>query len=781
MVIPVSTFFARLLPSRLKEAYLRIQNRNSGSPKQLPKLSDYLVVFYYILAAELIALLILEAFMIKVDLDNLNSNVVRPIVGATYNSAKFSVENLNSNLSDEVAKGLIKTGFFESVAIMDDFARFQSLETTKLEESYFAELVAYLLREESRFVIEEPLPVSSGKYGSLVLGVNLIPYIKGTVLASFQRTIALIVISAIISGAYAIYAKRKIHLGLGKLVDWRRQRKLNTSDYSKLHFDEFEKIARLSDREDRELKNSVLLISEIEMQQAYLNRFMEQAFDEAGLISGLFLGKDDCLYLSSSSLEFNWPNIVSAHCPKSSKEFEKICTNQDEVFLETLEFSHNDKNRKIKKYHLYSEGRTWVVDWVEMDNDLRFFIANEVTTTTAKLNTQAHAEKMQALGRISSGVAHEFNNMLAIAVLEIEMVLNSFKVGSDIKRHLNSAIRAADRASMVVKSLKKMSKLQENNAKVIRLTDWAKGVQPMLDVISGPGIQIEINEITDVSIQVDEGLMDTAFVNLVKNASEAIQGNGVIQVATHLANASELATYSDLRDQEVVAITVSDNGKGMTKEVMQKIFEPFYSTNSAHEGTGLGLSEVYTFVRNFGGEILCNSRLNEGTTFTIYFPICEMEQPQSTKEPELVTHSLSSKRNIFILEDEENLLKSYKMILGRTGAKIYSARSIESALEAVGSIPNIDVAIIDGTLPDGNGFTLIEPIISHHPDAQIIFCSGLVTSQHRQHNSVAAFLEKPVSLKILTSTVDEVLARKSENFINCEKQTMPAEVISENI
>lgn len=372
------------------------------------------------------------------------------------------------------------------------------------------------------------------------------------------------------------------------------------------------------------------------------------------------------------------------------------------------------------------------------------------------------AQKMESVGRLAGGVAHDFNNMLTVITGLTEMALSKLDHSHPLFRTLTQVCEAASRSADLTRQLLAFSRQQVISPRSLDLNLKIGDTVGFLRKLVGENIGFtHIPGDSLWTVNLDPVQFDQILTNLAINSRDAIQDTGEIIIET--SNISLDESYSDSRPDfspgDYVMMAFTDNGFGMTKEVMGKIFEPFFTTKERGSGTGLGLATVYGIVRQNDGFIYVYSEVGKGTTFRIYFPRFESapEAIGETVEPELITGN----ETILVVEDEELILEFIKEALGTYGYHILGAGSPEDAIELCEKQETgIDLLLTDVVMPSMNGKELADRVKAFFPGIRTIFMSGY-TVDVVAHRSILEkgvnFVQKPFNLETLGRTIREVL------------------------
>jgi two-component system cell cycle sensor histidine kinase/response regulator CckA len=382
----------------------------------------------------------------------------------------------------------------------------------------------------------------------------------------------------------------------------------------------------------------------------------------------------------------------------------------------------------------------------------------------AGLETQLRqAHKMESVGRLAGGVAHDFNNMLGVILGRAEMALEQVDPGQPLHDDLEEIRQAAERSAHLTRQLLAFARKQIIAPKVLDLSETVESMLSMLKRVIGEDIDLSWQPQADLwSVKVDPSQIDQILANLCVNARDAIGGIGkmTIETANSTLDAAYCAHHAGYVPGEYVRLAVSDDGPGMARETLSHIFEPFFTTKGVGEGTGLGLATVYGIVKQNNGFINVYSEPDQGTTFTIYLPrhAGKAERPwtEAPAEPAARGHE-----TILLVEDEPAILRLTTRLLEGQGYTVLAAstpsEAIRLARDHAGEIP---LLITDVVMPEMNGRDLAKNLLSLHPDLKQLFTSGY-TADVIAHNGVldegVHFIQKPFSTQDLAAKVREVL------------------------
>ncbi len=386
-----------------------------------------------------------------------------------------------------------------------------------------------------------------------------------------------------------------------------------------------------------------------------------------------------------------------------------------------------------------------------------------------KLQTQlTQAQKMESVGRLAGGVAHDFNNMLGIILGHADMILEEMEPHQPFHANLTEIRKAGERSADLTRQLLAFARKQTVAPKVLDLNKTVEGMLKMLHRLIGEDIDMAWIPGEKVwPVKIDPAQIDQVLANLCVNARDAIADVGKVTIETGNTVLDEeyCKEHAGFVPGEYTLLTVSDNGCGMNSETLENVFEPFFTTKESDKGTGLGLSTVYGAVKQNNGFINVYSEPGQGTTFRIYLPRHRAkETPLPDKEagrPAACGHE-----TILLVEDEPAILRMTRMMLERTGYKVLAAgtpgEAIAFAREHAGEI---HLLMTDVVMPEMNGRDLAKNLLSLYPDLKRLFMSGYtanVIAHHGVLDEGVSFIQKPFSKGDLAAKVREVLDKASD-------------------
>jgi signal transduction histidine kinase/ActR/RegA family two-component response regulator len=374
-------------------------------------------------------------------------------------------------------------------------------------------------------------------------------------------------------------------------------------------------------------------------------------------------------------------------------------------------------------------------------------VANDVTERHLLEDQLRQAQKLEAVGQLAGGVAHDFNNLLTAINGYTELALSETTPEDTRRRDLVEVLRAGERAAALTRQLLAFSRKQVLQPEPVDVNQLISHTSWMLRRIIGEDIRLDLSLCTEAWVYADRGQLGQVLLNLCVNSRDAMAGGGRITVGT-----SQVASDGNSR----VRIIVSDTGSGIPADILPHIFEPFFTTKDRGKGTGLGLATVYGVVQQSGGTIDVNSRVGEGTTFTIEFPTYVGDSAP-------IVASLQSEcqgtERILIVEDDPPVRMLAEQVLVRAGYHVASAGTVDDAL-ALAHGESFDLLLTDVVMPEMDGCQLAERIQALHAGTRVLFMSGYAATVLTDRGMISGappLLQKPFSALGLTNAVREAL------------------------
>jgi two-component system cell cycle sensor histidine kinase/response regulator CckA len=395
-------------------------------------------------------------------------------------------------------------------------------------------------------------------------------------------------------------------------------------------------------------------------------------------------------------------------------------------------------------------------------------IAHFIDATEQKrLEVQfAQSQKMQAVGLLAGGIAHDFNNLLTAMIGFCDLLLLRHRAGDQSFADIMQIKQNANRAANLVRQLLAFSRQQTLQPRVLSITDVLAELSHLLRRLIGENIELNMIHGRDLKpVRVDQGQLEQVIINLAVNARDAMADGGELTIRTENVTTGEpLQRGAEIMPPgNYVLIEMKDSGTGIPPDIMDRIFEPFFSTKAVGSGTGLGLSTVYGIVRQTGGFVFVDSGIGTGATFRIYLPqhMAGLEKSTKAESGEDGPRDLTGIGTILLVEDEDAVRLFSARALRNKGYQVLEARSGEAALEIINEhLAEINLIISDVVMPKMDGPTMIKEVRTRRSDVPVIFISGYAEDAFRRRvdtGEEAHFLLKPFTLKQLAAKVKEVL------------------------
>lgn len=441
---------------------------------------------------------------------------------------------------------------------------------------------------------------------------------------------------------------------------------------------------------------------------------------------------------------------------KKCVENKEVYENENHILYHGKEYYYN-----IRAVPVFNEDGS-VREWVGMNLDVteRKLAEEALHKSEEKL---MQAQKLESVGRLAGGIAHDFNNMLTAINGYSDLALRKLDANSPIRHYIEEIKKSGERSASLTQQLLAFSRKQVLNPKVANINDVIAETSSMLKRLIGEDILFEsIFTNKDCRIKVDVGQLSQVIMNLTVNARDAMPEGGKLTIETGIVDFDNgfSRLHFDATPGTYVMLAVSDTGIGMSEEVKERIFEPFFSTKEVSKGTGLGLATVYGIVKQSGGYIWVYSELEKGTTFKIYFPQVE-EEVKKLPQREAFPSFVSGNETVLLAEDEDMVRSLCRQVLESCGYNVVEARNGIEALELFNdSNTKIDLLMTDIVMPKMGGKELAENLKKLSPDLPILFMSGYPDDAVVRHGIIDAdmnYLQKPFTFNDLTNKIRSLL------------------------
>jgi len=441
-------------------------------------------------------------------------------------------------------------------------------------------------------------------------------------------------------------------------------------------------------------------------------------------------------------------------------EMEKAKMEQRNQFY----FKHRLVNGEIRDVEVYSgpikvHGRELLYSIVH-DITARKKAEEEKAALEARL---LHAQKVESIGTLSGGIAHDFNNLLGIILGNVELAMDDVPKWHPARINLNEIRTACLRARDVVKQLLSFSRMADHDQRPVNLIQIVKDALRFLRSSIPTSIEIRQNiaKGIDDTILADSTQINQVMINLCTNAAHAMEHTGgviTIDVENIYLDQFSPADYTDLPSGRYVKLMVSDSGTGIDPEIVDRIFDPYFTTKELGKGTGIGLSVVHGIVKSHSGTISVDSKFGKGTTFSILFPLAE---EAAVVEPESADNFPTGNESILILDDEKSMVDIGRKRLERFGYQVEARTNPLEALELFRADPGqFDLVITDMTMPHITGDKFVKEILKIRPNIPTILCTGFsekIDEKKAREIGILGYIEKPFDKGKLSRLVREVL------------------------
>lgn len=388
---------------------------------------------------------------------------------------------------------------------------------------------------------------------------------------------------------------------------------------------------------------------------------------------------------------------------------------------------------------------------------------SDITEQKSLEDQLRRSQRMDAVGQLTGGIAHDFNNLLGVMVGNAEILGSQIDEDEPSRRNVEAIIKAVDRGASLTQRLLAFSRQQTLAPRPTAINDLVLGLEDMLQRTLGETIALSTRLGPGVlDALIDPHQFENALINLAINARDAMPNGGALTIETENVTLDEAYAeqHEDVIPGEYLKVAVSDSGTGMSPEVLEKVFEPFFTTKGMGEGTGLGLSMVYGFIKQSKGHIAINSRLDHGTTVELYLPLARQPARRDDRAKELTEVAAGSER-ILVVEDNEELRKILTDILRDQGYRVVEVQDGKEAIKYLQEGQPFDLLFTDMVLPGGmNGADIAEQAKQIQPSIKALFTTG-----YAEHSVVdkaklassATLVSKPYRRTELLAKVRQVL------------------------
>ena len=360
--------------------------------------------------------------------------------------------------------------------------------------------------------------------------------------------------------------------------------------------------------------------------------------------------------------------------------------------------------------------------------------------------TMAQAQKMEAVGRLTGGVAHDFNNLLTIIRSSADLLKMPQLTDDKRARYVEAISDTADRAAVLTSQLLAFSRRQPLKPEIFDIGERVAGMRRMIETSVGSPIAVSIEIEQDGLVNADLNQFETAVLNLVINARDAMPAGGALSIRTETVHGLPPVRGHGAASGGFVAVRVADEGSGIEAGTLEKIFEPFFTTKGLNKGTGLGLSQVHGFAKQSGGEIDVQSQIGVGTAFTLYLPLAQLD-PEQRAAPRGVRHHQLVTKRVLLVEDNDAVGQFARGLLEELGQIVTWVQNGEAALEMLDAARDkIDLVFTDVIMPGMNGLDLARHIAKRWPDLEVVLTTGYSHVLAEESDHGFALLRKPYSV-----------------------------------
>lgn len=358
----------------------------------------------------------------------------------------------------------------------------------------------------------------------------------------------------------------------------------------------------------------------------------------------------------------------------------------------------------------------------------------------------AQAQKMEAVGRLTGGVAHDFNNLLTIIRASVDLLKMPGLSEAKRERYVEAIAETSDRAAALTSQLLAFARRQPLKPELFDLTDRLTAMLPIIETSVGSTIAASIDCTAEACVNADLNQFESALLNLVVNARDAMPAGGKLSISCNLADGVPAVRGHAPAAGKFAAVRVTDNGSGIAPPTLAQIFEPFFTTKALNKGTGLGLSQVHGFAKQSGGEIDVDSKVGQGTTFTLYLPLAD-GQFDCKPAKRVAAERTTTTRRILLVEDNEAVGEFARGLLEELGQIVTWAPNAEAAIELLDTAADkFDLVFSDVIMPGINGLELARIVTERWPNLRTVLTSGYSHVLAEESGHGYDLLRKPYSV-----------------------------------
>ncbi len=510
------------------------------------------------------------------------------------------------------------------------------------------------------------------------------------------------------------------------------------------------------------------------MEESLLKQFEGLKFisDQAGL--GLWQMEINTRIISRLNREKDFFDQDNEQNSFSFDDLKKITHPEDLSFLESrFEQLFNGSEDRIEvEVRIKRKG---VYRWIYIYGVTKFISGNgpelieglyqDVTEKKEIEGRLYQSQKMEAIGRLAGGVAHDFNNILQVIMGYSSLALMGIDSENEIFEYISNIVDSGEKAKNLVKQLLLFARKEKFRPGLVAPNEMVADLIRLFTRIMGDNISIDFKPYPGLhNIYADSGQLEQVIMNLCINAKDAMVEGGQIIVKTENIELGESWRSSDITIPRgsYDVITISDTGPGIPSEYIRKIFEPFFTTKERHRGTGLGLAMVYSIIRHHGGYVDVTSIEGKGTTFRIYLPVIEsVEEIADEQKQEMYPRGIIGNATVLLAEDDEKIRDYTVRILTDAGYTVFDCSNGNEAVKLYSKMKeNIDILAFDVMMPEKNGWDAYGEIAEIKPEIPVVFFSGYdenILSPHFSDSANVKYIQKPFKYFVLINAVQELI------------------------
>ncbi|MHB8882713.1 MAG: response regulator [Thermodesulfovibrionales bacterium] len=526
------------------------------------------------------------------------------------------------------------------------------------------------------------------------------------------------------------------------------------------------------DRELRSIIEMALYKHSIERQLRQSNEFLMTVIESMSHPFYVINAENFTVVLANSAARFGILTDKST-CYALTHNADSPCSGTDHPCT-ILEIRRTGKPVQLEHVHYTPDGKALtyqIYGYPVFDKQGKVVrvieYALDVTENRILEGQLRQSQKMESIGRLAGGIAHDFNNLLTAILGYSELAMAELPAEHPVRRQVNIIAEAGNKAAALVRQLLAFSKKQVLEMKVLSINTVVENIGKILSLVIGEDIILDMNLSPGIwSVRADPGQLEQVLMNLAVNARDAMPCGGRLTIETENVELQEEygRTHDGVKPGPYIMLAVTDTGSGMRPEVVEKIFEPFFSTKG-NKGTGLGLSTVYGIVKQHNGHIYVYSEEGIGTTFKVYLP-AGVEKGEGAAEAPAKPLDLHGSETVMVVDDEPSIRRLVVDTLEPLGYRLLEASCGEEALQRSAMFQGeIDLLLTDVIMPDINGHELAQRLKLTRPETDILYMSGY-TDDTISRLGIAhikkMFVQKPLTPKKLAGIIREILNERHE-------------------